>query len=187
MEFCAWLSEKAGVKAALPAEAQWEYACRAGTATPLSYGGLDSDFSRCANMADATLRGLAQEGWRPLAPDLVPRVDRWSDAALVTADVGSYAPNAWGLHDMHGNAAEWTRSSYSPYPCRADAPALQGSPPAPDRKVVRGGSWRDRPLRCRSAFRLGYLPSQKVFNVGFRVVFEEPPEFVGGARASRTP
>ena len=99
------------------------------------------------------------------------RDDRFDDGVLVTAEVGRFAANPWGLHDMHGNAAEWTRSDYSD----PDDARLAAEGP---RKVVRGGSWRDRPLRARSAFRLGYPTWQKVFNVGFRVVVEEtaPPE-----------
>ena len=152
--FCRWLSQKLGEEVALPSEAQWEWACRAGTATPLSYGDLDTDFATFANMGDANLRKLADEGWRPKSPDLVPKDSRFDDGALVTREVGSYQPNAWGLHDMHGNVAEWTRSDYG----------------ASGKKVVRGGSWRDRPKLCRSASRWGYDPWQKVFNVGFRVI-----------------
>jgi len=152
----------------LPTEAQWEYACRAGTDTPLSFGDLDADFAPYANMADTTLRELAYGGWRPLAPDLVPRDTRFDDGALVTARVASYAPNAWGLHDMHGNASEWTRSLYDPLPKYGNTPRDSA------RRAVRGGSWRDRPRRCRSASRLGYASYQRVFNVGFRVVIEEP-------------
>jgi formylglycine-generating enzyme required for sulfatase activity len=170
--FCRWLSEKTGVKFTLPTEAQWEYAARAGTSTPLFYGDLDADFSTFANMADLSIRDLAYEGWRPLSPDLVPRDARFNDHALVTADVGSYQPNPWGLFDMHGNAAEWTRTLYRPYLYRNDGRSdLSSDGP----KVVRGGSWYDRPARCRSAFRLGYQPYQKVFNVGFRVIAEDPP------------
>jgi formylglycine-generating enzyme required for sulfatase activity len=187
MAFCRWLSEKTGVKFTLPTEAQWEYAARAGTGTPLFYGDLDADFSPFANMADFTIRNLAYEGWRPFSPDLVPRDARFNDRALVTADVGSYQPNPWGLFDMHGNAAEWTRTLYRPYPYRDNAdrniePAAGAagySQPATDasdlRMVVRGGSWYDRPARCRSAFRLAYPPYEKVFNVGFRVIAEDPP------------
>jgi len=166
--FCRWLSEKSGMQFSLPSEAQWEYACRAGTDGPFSYGGLDSDFSPFANLADYTIRDLAYEGWRPKSPDLVARDARFNDHTLVTANVGSYQPNAWGLLDMHGNVWEWTRSAYRPYPYREDDGRNELS--AQGNKVVRGGSWYDRPKRCRSASRLSYRAYQRVYNVGFRVV-----------------
>ena len=78
--------------------------------------------------------------------------------------------NAWGLCDMHGNAAEWTLSSYRPYPY--DEHDGRNDPNSPDMKVVRGGSWYDRPVHARSASRLPYRPWQAVYNVGFRVVME---------------
>lgn len=168
MAFCRWLSERLGEEVTLPTEAQWEYACRAGTDTLTSYGDLDTDFSPCANMADYSVRELAYGGWRPLSPDIVPRDERFDDHALVTSDVGTYRPNAWGLYDMHGNAAEWTRSAYIPYPYRDDDGRNDLKPA--DKRVVRGGSWYDRPKRCRSAFRLAYREYQPVYNVGFRIV-----------------
>jgi formylglycine-generating enzyme required for sulfatase activity len=169
--FCQWLGRKTGQQVRLPTEAQWEYACRAGAATDLSYGGVRDDFSRFGNMADANLRRLADEGWRPKAPDLVPRDNRFNDGSLVTCDVGRYAPNAWGLHDMHGNAAEWTASAYLPYSGPA---SIESAPSDLAQKVVaRGGSWRDRPKYCRSAYRYAYAPYQKVYNVGFRVIIAE--------------
>lgn len=72
---------------------------------------------------------------------------------------------------MHGNAAEWTLSTYRPYPYRDDDGRNTISPEG--RKVVRGGSFCDRPTRCRSAFRLDYPSWQRIHNVGFRVVCEE--------------
>ncbi len=170
MGFCAWLTAKLGEKVSLPTEAQWEYACRAGTATPFFYGDANADFSRFANLADANIRRMVYDARDQYSPDLVPRDARFNDGALVTTDVGSYAPNPWGLHDMHGNAWEWTRSTYQPYPYRDD----DGRNEVADagRKVARGGSWYDRPKRCRSAFRLSYPAWQKVYNVGFRVVIE---------------
>ena len=179
--FCNWLSERTGLRIRLPSEAEWEYACRAGTETPLHFGGLEDDFSAFANMADVRLRDMAvQIGARgthlqPIAnptkyDDWIPRSDRFNDGSLLAAAVGSYAPNAWGLHDMHGNVAEWTRSAYRPYPYNVDDGREDADPVS--RRVVRGGSWRDRPRRCRSAFRLGYRPWQGVYNVGFRIVCE---------------
>ena len=78
----------------------------------MSYGDLNADFGRFANLADATLTQFA----RGDSPPWHPKDGRFNDGALVTATVGSYAPNPWGLCDMIGNAAEWTRSDYGPYP-----------------------------------------------------------------------
>ena len=164
--FCRWLSAETGQKFALPTEAQWEWACRAGTNSPLSYGGLDSDFSKFANVADAALERFAQRD----SPKWHPRDQRFNDGAMVTTNAGRYQPNAWGLCDLHGNAAEWTQTTYRPYPYNArdgrDNPAPHGA------KSVRGGSWYDRPARARSSFRLDYEPWQRVYNVGFRVVMQ---------------
>jgi formylglycine-generating enzyme required for sulfatase activity len=84
--------------------------------------------------------------------------------------VGSYKPNAWGLHDMHGNVWEWTRSTYEPYPYFEYEQRYDTNDNS--EKVARGGSWYDRPKRSRSASRLSYPAWQKVYNVGFRIVFE---------------
>jgi formylglycine-generating enzyme required for sulfatase activity len=179
VEFCHWLSEKAGRQVKLPTEAQWEYACRAGTDSPLYYGDLDTDFSPFGNMADVTIRDLVYDVRDQYPPDLVPRDRRFDDGKLVTADVGTYKPNAWGLYDMHGNVWEWTRSIYKAYPYRSDDGRNETTQQG--RRVVRGGSWYDRPKRCRSAFRLSYQPWQKVYNVGFRIVVE--PEDKGAILA----
>ena len=164
MEFCRWLSAKTGKTFTLPTEAQWEWACRGGTATPFSFGDRNADFSPFANLADASLGGLA----RRESPPWHPKDGRFNDGAMVTADVGRYQPNAWGLRNMHGNAAEWTRSAYRPYPYNENDG--RNDPKSPDLKVVRGGSWYDRPVHARSAARLPYRPWQAVYNVGFRVV-----------------
>ena len=163
MAFCRWLSERTGQRFGLPTGIQWEWACRAGTATAFPFGRFEADYSRHANVADRKLREFASDPYKVFGPlrnatrydDWIPRDDRFDDGGLVTVDVGRYQPNAWGLHDMHGNVWEWT----------ATADDRAGS-----RRVVRGGSWRDRPTRCRSASRLSYPPWQGVYNVGFRVV-----------------
>lgn len=161
MAYCAWLSQKTGLKFTLPTEAEWEYACRAGTAMPLSYGAVDTDFGRFANLADAHLLELCQRD----SPKWLPVIANVNDGATLTGHVGQYQPNAWGLFSMHGNAAEWTLSTYRPYPYVEDK-SDSGF------KVIRGGSFYDRPVRARSAFRLAYPNWQRVFNVGFRVVCE---------------
>jgi formylglycine-generating enzyme required for sulfatase activity len=176
--YCAWLSKKFGKAVRLPTEAQWEWACRAGTATPLNYGDVNADFSKRENLADYTLIEMAVDGVDPKPMKNPPplydyelRDRRFNDGALHLANVGSYAPNAWGLYDMHGNAAEWTRSAYKPYPY-SDADGRNNAT-ADERKAVRGGSWYRRQLRATSAWRWGYPGWMRPFDVGFRVVVED--------------
>jgi hypothetical protein len=95
----------------------------------------------------------------------------FDDGTVATAEVGSYQPNDFGLYDMHGNVSEWTLSTYKSYPYRPGDG--RNNLTKEGRKVVRGGSWCDRPKRCRSAFRLSYPAWQRVYNVGFRVICEE--------------
>ncbi len=161
--FCRWLSERSGERFTLPTEEQWEHACRAGSARAFSFGELSDDFSAHANLADVSLRGMASDPYTLTQPipspsrfdDWIPRDERWDDGALIAVPGGRYAPNVWGLFDMHGNVAEWTRT-------HAGGGEL----------VVRGGSWRDRPARATASGRRAYPAWQRVFDVGFRVVVE---------------
>ncbi|MDR2117709.1 MAG: formylglycine-generating enzyme family protein, partial [Planctomycetaceae bacterium] len=164
-EFCNWLSQKTGKKFRLPTETEWEWACRAGTATPMWYGDLTADFGKLENLADMQTKKFVVRGVNPQPinnpPDVeafIPRAEGIDDGNMIQQEVGAYQANPWGLHDMHGSVAEWTASNYS----------------ATDlRKVVRGGSWRDRPKWSRSGLRRPYEAWQPVFNVGFRVVCDE--------------
>ena len=169
LAFCKWLSEKTGKRFTLPTEAQWEYACRAGAATAMNYGDLSADFGKYANLADQRIESLC----RGNSPKWIPAVKQFNDGAIVTEQVGKYQPNTWGLQDMHGNVAEWTLTTYKPYPYNAmdgrDSGKAEGT------KVVRGGSFYDRPNRARSSVRVDYLPWQRVFNVGFRVICDATP------------
>ncbi|MBM4087758.1 MAG: formylglycine-generating enzyme family protein, partial [Planctomycetes bacterium] len=183
MAFCRWLSAKTGMTFTLPTEAQWEYACRAGTATPMSYGPVEADFAKLANLADATLRQVDTFGWSlpsGAVPPWRPAIESVNDGFKVSAPVGSFASNPWGLHDLHGNVSEWTRSTYKPYPYRDDG-RNDASETAP--KVIRGGSWYDRPHYARSAHRMSYPAWQPVYDVGFRVVCESPPKALIAAGA----
>jgi formylglycine-generating enzyme required for sulfatase activity len=156
--FCRDLSARTGRRIRLPSEQEWEYACRAGTATAFWFGAEAVDYGRYGNLADRSLRRLATDSWNPKPPDLVARDDRFDDGHLVTAAVGSFAPNPFALYDMHGNVAEWTLGRYGDQA---------------ERRTVRGGSWRDLPQDSHASERFGYYPYQKVFNVGFRVVAED--------------
>ena len=180
MAFCEWLSHQTGQRFMLPTEAQWEYACRAGTDTPFYYGDLETDFSQFANLADAKLSEFVCHPYKKHREpypnpskydDWIPKDSRFNDGGFISEKGGVYQPNAWGLLDMHGNVAEWTRSVFRPYPHHADDG--RDNPTAVGDRVARGGSWRDRPSRSRSAFRSSYRPYQPVYNVGFRLVCED--------------
>jgi formylglycine-generating enzyme required for sulfatase activity len=176
--FTQWLSDRTGCRCALPSEQQWDDACRAGSRTPFFFGDLQTDFSSWGNFGDCNLSQYAActahnhySSTRILAnpnqyDDWVPQDDRFDDGAFVSAEVGRYRPNPWGLHDMCGNVWEWTRSAEKP----EDGQHVQ-SPHT--RRIVRGGSWYDRPQRATGEYHLSYRPYQRVFNVGFRVVIEE--------------
>ena len=179
-EFCAWLSKTCNVKADLPTEAQWEWAARSGTATPFPWGGLDDDFSRYANFADRDVRyqvvGFNGGGnIRVRHPFRIEQnfplhEERWQDDWFCLNFTGRANVNRWGLYDMHGNASEWTRSDYVPYPYLESDGRNDGT--SGRKKTVRGGSFASRPRDGTSSYRLGYEPWQTVYDVGFRVVLE---------------
>ena len=178
-DFCRWITQKTGLQAALPTEAQWEWTCRAGSDKAMAFGSKDSDFSGYANLADKSIEKFAVSGVNPTFRsnlvddpifDFVPRISKYNDKQFLISGTKQYQPNVWGVYDMHGNVAEWTRSDYVSYPYR------EGKSNSLDdtmEKVVRGGSFFDRPYRATSSYRLGYAPWQGVFNVGFRIVIED--------------
>ena len=161
MAFCKWLSEKTGRNVLLPTEAQWEWACRAGSADAFSFGKIDADYSKFANLADKTMTRFARRD----SPKWHLRDDRFDDKRVIHGVVSISEPNAFGLHNMHGNIAEWTRSDYKAYP-------FSHSEEAAAAKSVRGGSWYDRPKQATSSFRTNYEPWRQIYNVGFRVIVE---------------
>jgi formylglycine-generating enzyme required for sulfatase activity len=142
----------------LPTEAQWEYACRAGTTTATSFG--DSLSSKQANFKGKPYNG-AEPG---------PLLNR-------AARVGSYPANAWGLHDMHGNSFEWCRDWYQRKLPGGKDPDLYFAISSATKsehgdvsRVRRGGCWADDGWACRSAFRLRFEPERRYDHIGFRVV-----------------
>lgn len=134
----------------LPTEAEWEYACRAGTTTPFNTGNCLSTSQ--ANYNGNYLYGSCSKG----------------EYREKTMPVGSFTANAYGLFDMHGNVWEWCSDWYGDYSTSAQTNpkgASSGSTP-----VFRGGSWYNDASICRSAYRNGSSPDYRAFNIGFRLV-----------------
>jgi formylglycine-generating enzyme required for sulfatase activity len=153
VEFCQRLFEMTGRMYRLPSEAEWEYACRAGTTTPFYFGETIS--TDLANYDGNYTYGNGSKG--------VYREE--------TTVVGSFPPNQFGLHDMHGNVWVWCQDNWhSNYEgARTDGSAWdEGGDPR--LRVLRGGSWYDDPDLCRSAGRFRVAPDYADFFVGFRVV-----------------
>ena len=187
MEYCRWLSEKTGLHFTLPTEAEWEWACRAGTETAYSFGDTGADYMRHANMGDRRISEFAecttQKNYESIRlienpnryDDWIPHDDKVYDGGLVSTRAGQYRPNHWDIYDMHGNVWEWTRSEYLPYPFKNDD---RNEPSAGTQRTVRGGSWYDRPHKCTSSYRMGYNDFQQVYNVGFRVIMYQDDDTV---------
>ena len=179
--FCEWLSKKSGKTVRLPTEAEWEYACRAGTDTDMYYGETGADWSKFENFSDLAM--LKQSFFFPVKPyaehtttmryySASMAIDnRFDDGQTIPDGTAMYAPNAWGLHDMLGNVQEWTSSLYKPYPYKAGDG--REDPASREDRVVRGGAWSNVPRDAYAARRLHYPPWQRVMNVGFRVVVEK--------------
>ncbi len=141
----------------LPTEAEWEYACRAGTKGEFCYG--DSLDSSQANFDGSFPFGEGKEG--------VYREE--------TTDVGSFRPNAWGLYDMHGNVWELCSDWYEPdyYNSRPNPDTDPRGPSGGSFRVIRGGAWRNVADECRSAYRSRCLPGFRFNSIGFRLVRSE--------------
>jgi formylglycine-generating enzyme required for sulfatase activity len=146
VEFCARLSRHTGYSYLLPSEAEWEYACRAGTTSPFYFGNT-------------------------ISTDQVNHKNYYKQ----TTPVGQFPPNAWALYDMHGNVWEWCQDhwhdSYEGAPTGGCVWAKGGNS---DLRILRGGSWDVIPWYCRSAYRLIFGPGNDLSIIGFRVVCSAP-------------
>jgi formylglycine-generating enzyme required for sulfatase activity len=161
--FCRLLTERTEVARwggvyRLPTEAEWEYACRAGSAT-LFHGG-DVLSSREANFNGYYPCGRSARG---------PYLER-------TSAVGSYPPNAWGLYDLHGNVWEWCADWFAEDYYRQAPEKDPRGPAAGAKRVLRGGAWYYYGWFCRSAFRYRRRPEERLDSAGFRVALELPSD-----------
>lgn len=150
------MSEQTGQKLRFPTEAEWEFACRAGTETPFYTGKTIS--SDGANYEASRVYGIGEKGLN----------------MEKTVDVGSYKPNPFGLYDMHGNVWEWCNDWYGK---TYYTESVTDDPPGPvsgKERVVRGGSWKNWPKNCRSADRQSLDPDKERDNIGIRPVLELP-------------
>jgi len=148
-EFCERLSKKTGRIVALPTEAQWEYACRAGTTTTFCFGDDTSELGDYAWYQDNTRK----------------------TGEAYAHGVGQKKPNAWGLYDMHGNVWEWCRDWYAKdFYAKGKKADPENTTETPHR-AIRGGSWHNDPRYCRAAARNSWNTSNyRHYNYGFRVV-----------------
>jgi formylglycine-generating enzyme required for sulfatase activity len=163
---CKWLSQKEGKFYDLPTEAEWEYACRAGTTTAYWTGDDYQSLKGAANLADKSYHNLRKGGFANL---------NWDDGFAFTAPVGKFKPNPWGLYDMIGNAAEWCADSPRVYVEDTMVDPEGPSDDALDRfgsrqRMTRGGSWTSEYYDCSSSARRPVEYHARSYSIGFRVV-----------------
>jgi formylglycine-generating enzyme required for sulfatase activity len=162
LKFLGWLDEQEDGKERgyrLPTEAEWEYACRAGTGRV--YGGDDDPESlvRVANIADASLKKV----------DPNATCIRGNDGYTYTSSVGSFAPNAWQLYDMIGNVWEWCDDWFDPKFYQSSPKENPHNTNGASHRVIRGGSWFGHPRYARPAYRNWHAPESRSYFLGFRV------------------
>jgi formylglycine-generating enzyme required for sulfatase activity len=160
--FCKWLSKVEGKIYRLPSEAQWEYACRAGTKSLYYYGDDPEMLTKFENVLDSS--GFLEFGWSAL---------RTPDGHALVAPIASFQPNSFGLYDMLGNVSEWCQDSYAEdYDLRSPSTNPREPPKAAASRAVRGGNWFAYPIACRCAFRDRLAPDSCAATLGFRIVRE---------------
>jgi formylglycine-generating enzyme required for sulfatase activity len=164
VEFCRWLSKKEGKAYRLPTEAEWEYACRAGTTTRYYSGDDPETLAKVGNVSDAAAKAKFPD-WKYTI--------KANDGYVFTAPVGKFKPNAFGLYDMHGNAFQWCADWYGAEYYAASPADDPAGPHSGNARVIRGGSWCNSPDHNRSAGRAGNTPDFRIFSFGFRVAMTQ--------------
>jgi formylglycine-generating enzyme required for sulfatase activity len=153
LAFSAWLQKVLKRPSGLPSEAEWEYACRAGTTTEFHFGDvINPDLANYDG--NYSWNGSPKGKYRQ-----------------ATTAVGSFKPNPWGLFDMHGNVWEWCQDWYAPYSAGDQSDPIQLNKHSDEYRVLRGGCWDYNPVDCRAAFRGWFAPAFRSYRYGFRCVF----------------
>jgi formylglycine-generating enzyme required for sulfatase activity len=160
--YVVWLTHRTGKHYRLLTEAEWEYAARAGSRTRFHFGDAENGLCDVGN-------GVDQDAKRLLPNDFFSTFNTCSDGFIYTAPVGSFSPNDFGIHDLHGNAGEWVEDclveNYSEVPDDGSAQTLRGC----NDRVRRGGSWADQPAELRSAHREWSRIPIRNYTFGFRI------------------
>lgn len=158
-DYLPWLVLKTGKPYRLLTEAEWEYAARAGSITPFSFGSDETDLCHYANVADRVGKETNAD-WK---------IADCRDGYVNTAPVGSFKPNAFGLYDMHGNVLEWVQDCWNGSYRGAPSDGSAWAKGECGMRVLRGGSWAREPQYQRSATRNKYQTGTRSFSIGFRV------------------
>jgi formylglycine-generating enzyme required for sulfatase activity len=160
-----WLSDKTVLRYRLPTEAQWEFAARAGQTASQYWGDDPNQACRYANIYDETARKAKPFNWANYPCE---------DGQAAAAPVGQYSANAFGLHDMLGNVAEWTCSEYDSAYAGGETRCAKGGDSSTGRRILRGGSWSDYPGLVRFAYRFPAAPEYGKWrsDIGFRLALE---------------
>jgi sulfatase modifying factor 1 len=158
-EFCKWLAKKSGRKCGLPTEAEWEYACRAGTTTRYYHGDDPEGLARVGNVADGTAKKRFPS-WTTISAE---------DGYVFTSPVGRFKPNGFGLYDMHGNAGQWCQDRYGDNYYNESPNVDPEGPSEGPLRVRRGGSFQSSWVGCGAASRYGDGPAGGYTFIGFRV------------------